>query len=43
VWREALGPHLAVADPRIDGRGQAEEFSAERMAARVIAAWKALI
>jgi teichuronic acid biosynthesis glycosyltransferase TuaC len=43
VWREALAPHLAVADPRIDGRGQAQEFSAERMAARVLAAWKALI
>ena len=42
-WREALAPHLAVPDPRVDGRPAAERFSADRMAARVVAAWQALL
>jgi teichuronic acid biosynthesis glycosyltransferase TuaC len=42
-WREAVAPHLAAEDPRIEGRARAEEFSAERMAARVMAAWKGLM
>jgi teichuronic acid biosynthesis glycosyltransferase TuaC len=42
-WREAVSSHLAAEDPRIQGRARAEEFSAERMAARVMAAWKALM
>jgi glycosyltransferase involved in cell wall biosynthesis len=42
AWRAALAPHLADPDPRIDGRAHAELFSAERMAARVLAAWRAL-
>ncbi len=42
-WRRALEPHLAAADPRIDGRAHAEEFSAELMAGRVLAAWEALV
>ena len=42
-WREALAPHLAVPDPRVDGRPAAERFSADRMAARVVAAWRALL
>jgi glycosyltransferase involved in cell wall biosynthesis len=41
-WRAALAPHLASADPRVEGRGRAELFSAERMARRVVAAWRAL-
>jgi teichuronic acid biosynthesis glycosyltransferase TuaC len=41
-WREALEPHLAAADPRVQGRSHAERFSAERMAQRVLAAWRAL-
>jgi teichuronic acid biosynthesis glycosyltransferase TuaC len=41
VWRAALAPHLAAADPRIAGRPRAELFSAERMATRVVAAWRA--
>src|SRR5215203_6405384 len=42
-WREALAPHVAAADPRVDGRHAAERFSADRMAARVVAAWRALL
>jgi hypothetical protein len=36
-------PHLRASDPRIAGRARAEPFSAERMAARVAAAWSALL
>ncbi len=43
TWRAALAPHLEVPDPRVDGRGAAERFSADRMAARVVAAWQALL
>ncbi len=42
VWRRALEPHLAAADPRVSGRTRAELFSAERMAARMVGAWRAL-
>lgn len=42
AWRAALAPHLAAADPRIDGRERAMLFSAERMAERVAVAWRAL-
>jgi glycosyltransferase involved in cell wall biosynthesis len=42
VWRAALAPHLAAADPRVAGRGRASLFSADRMAARVAVAWRAL-
>jgi glycosyltransferase involved in cell wall biosynthesis len=42
-WRAAIDPHLASVDPRIDGRARAERFSAERMAARVVAAWRDLV
>jgi teichuronic acid biosynthesis glycosyltransferase TuaC len=41
-WRAAVEPHLAAADPRVQGRSHAERFSAERMAQRVAAAWRAL-
>ena len=38
------GPRCArtstAADPRVDGRARAELFSADRMAARVVAAWR---
>jgi len=40
VWSEALAPHLAAGDPRVDGRAAAERFSADRMAARVVQAWR---
>jgi len=32
--------HLASADPRIEGRARALEFSAAAMAARVAVAWR---
>jgi glycosyltransferase involved in cell wall biosynthesis len=38
-WRAALRAPLADADPRVDGRVRARVFSADRMAARVVAAW----
>jgi len=40
AWRAALRPVLAADDPRVDGRARAELFSADRMAARVVAAWR---
>jgi teichuronic acid biosynthesis glycosyltransferase TuaC len=43
TWRAALAPHLAAADPRVDGRAAAARFSADRMAARVVEAWKELV
>jgi teichuronic acid biosynthesis glycosyltransferase TuaC len=43
TWRGALEPHLAAGDPRIEGRGHAEPFSATAMAARLAAAWRALL
>jgi len=42
AWSRALAPHLADRDPRVAGRPRAELFSAERMAARVAATWRAL-
>lgn len=41
-WQAALAPHLATADPRVAGRARAELFSAERMAERVLVAWRAI-
>jgi teichuronic acid biosynthesis glycosyltransferase TuaC len=43
AWRAALAPHVTAADPRVDGRPAATRFSADRMAARVVAAWRALL
>ena len=42
-WRAALAPHLDAAEPRIAGRPHAEPFSSDRMAARVLAAWRSLL
>lgn len=42
AWRAALAPHPAAADPRVAGRGRAELFSVDRMAERVLVAWRAL-
>ncbi len=39
-WRSALEPILADPDPRVQGRARAELFSADRMANRVVAAWR---
>jgi glycosyltransferase involved in cell wall biosynthesis len=43
VWRSALEPILAAEDPRVDGRARAELFSADRMAARVVEAWRDVV
>jgi len=43
AWRRALAPHLRAPDPRVEGRRHAEPFSAERMAERVTAAWRAAL
>ncbi len=40
AWRTALAPLLADPDPRVRGRNRAELFSADRMADRVVAAWR---
>jgi teichuronic acid biosynthesis glycosyltransferase TuaC len=42
-WREVVAPHLAVPDPRVNGRAHAEPFSADRMAARVLDHWRRLL
>jgi teichuronic acid biosynthesis glycosyltransferase TuaC len=42
-WGQALAPHLASEDPRIDGRPHAEPLSAERTAQEVVAAWRDLL
>jgi teichuronic acid biosynthesis glycosyltransferase TuaC len=41
-WRARLEPILDDPDPRVDGRHRAELFSADRMAARVVKAWREL-
>jgi glycosyltransferase involved in cell wall biosynthesis len=43
VWRAALEPHLRAADPRVEGRSRAELFSNDRMAARVVEAWREVV
>jgi glycosyltransferase involved in cell wall biosynthesis len=43
LWAAALAPLLADPDPRVDGRERAARYSAETMAARVVAAWRALV
>jgi teichuronic acid biosynthesis glycosyltransferase TuaC len=43
AWRAALRAPLSDADPRVDGRARAEMFSSDRMAARVVAAWRDVV
>ncbi len=43
VWRAALAPHVAAADPRVEGRARAETWSTDRMALGVIEAWRGLL
>jgi glycosyltransferase involved in cell wall biosynthesis len=43
AWRAALQPVLEAADPRVDGHARAALFSADRMAARVVAAWRDVV
>jgi len=40
AWRSALRPVLEAGDPRVDGHARAALFSADRMAARVVEAWR---
>jgi glycosyltransferase involved in cell wall biosynthesis len=40
AWSEAVRPHLAVADPRVDGAARAAALSAARMAERTIEAYR---
>jgi glycosyltransferase involved in cell wall biosynthesis len=42
TWRAAVAPHLDDADPRVPGRDRAEPYSSDRMAARVLGAWRTL-
>ena len=42
-WAAALAPALANADPRVAGRARSAEYSSERMAERVAAAWRTLL
>jgi teichuronic acid biosynthesis glycosyltransferase TuaC len=42
AWGDVLLPHLAEADPRVEGRARAALFSAQRMAERVVVAWHAV-
>ena len=39
-WREALAPHLADPESRIDGRERASRYSTTAMAKRVADAWR---
>jgi teichuronic acid biosynthesis glycosyltransferase TuaC len=41
-WLSALEPHLADPDPRVHGRGRAQLFDRNRMAARVFEVYRAL-
>jgi glycosyltransferase involved in cell wall biosynthesis len=41
-WSQALAGALAAADPRVEGRERAAEFSSDAMAGRVLDAWQAL-
>ena len=43
AWRTALRPVLEADDPRVEGRARAALFSADRMAARVVAAWRDVV
>lgn len=43
AWRAAVAAHLAAEDPRVQGRGRAEAYSTNRMAAEVVAAWRSVL
>jgi glycosyltransferase involved in cell wall biosynthesis len=43
VWGAAVSGLLEQPDPRVPGRGVAERYSAQRMAERVLAAWRTLL
>jgi teichuronic acid biosynthesis glycosyltransferase TuaC len=41
-WSEAVAPHIAAADPRVDGRARAALFDRNRLAERVFRAYQDL-
>ena len=43
AWRAALAPHLAAADPRVEGRASALRWSSTAMARRVIEAYNEVL
>jgi glycosyltransferase involved in cell wall biosynthesis len=43
AWGAALEPHLKNPDSRVHGRASAERWSTDRMAARVLDAWRSLV
>ncbi len=43
AWRAALAPLVGAADPRVAGRARAEEWSTDRMAVRVLEAWREVL
>jgi glycosyltransferase involved in cell wall biosynthesis len=43
AWLDVLRPHLQAENPRVGGRVRAELFSSERMAKRVVAAYRELV
>ncbi len=43
TWRSAVRSVVQEDDPRVEGRERAALFSADRMAARVVAAWRDVI
>jgi glycosyltransferase involved in cell wall biosynthesis len=42
-WRTVLAAHLHAADPRVPGRPRADPYSSDRMATRVLKAWRGLL
>ncbi|HEY0410949.1 MAG TPA: glycosyltransferase [Candidatus Dormibacteraeota bacterium] len=43
AWSAALAPHLAAADPRVDGRPRAALFDRNRLAERVFRAYRDVV
>jgi glycosyltransferase involved in cell wall biosynthesis len=43
LWGAALAPHLAAADPRVDGRVRAALFDRNRLASRVFRAYQDVV
>ena len=41
-WREWVAAHVRAGDPRVTGRARAEPYSTDRMARRVVDAWRSL-
>jgi len=43
VWSDLAGEHVSAAHPRVDGRARAEEYSTDRMAQRLLDAYREVI